>query len=78
MKEIAITVENATKTYKNVRAVNNLSFSVKSGECYGLLGPNGAGKTTMMKMLYGKTLMDNDCQCSINVFGYNPKENELR
>jgi lipooligosaccharide transport system ATP-binding protein len=77
MKEIAIIVENATKTYKNVRAVNNLSFSVKSGECYGLLGPNGAGKTTMMKMLYGKTLMDSDCRCSINVFGYNPKENEL-
>lgn len=77
MKDIAITVENASKTYKTVRAVNNLSFSVKSGECYGLLGPNGAGKTTMMKMLYGKTLIDNTYQCRINVFGYNPFENEL-
>ncbi len=77
MKETAITVENASKTYKAVRAVNNLSFTVKSGECYGLLGPNGAGKTTMMKMLYGKTLMDNEQHCRISVFGYNPLENEL-
>ena len=36
-------------------AVNKLSFSVNSGECFGLLGPNGAGKSTTMKMLLGLT-----------------------
>lgn len=39
--------------YKNVSAVQNISFSVKKGESVALLGPNGAGKTTTMKMLSG-------------------------
>jgi len=39
------------RTIKNVMAVEDISFSVKSGELFGLLGPNGAGKTTTVKML---------------------------
>ena len=41
------------KTFPGVRAVDGISFQVRSGECFGLLGPNGAGKTTTMEMLEG-------------------------
>lgn len=40
-----------TKRYGSLTAVDNVSFSVKPGECFALLGPNGAGKTTIVKML---------------------------
>ena len=41
------------KTYGSFRAVDSLTFNVKSGSIFGLIGPNGAGKTTTMRMLYG-------------------------
>ena len=46
-----IIVSNLTKTYGDQRAVDNISFQVKTGEILGFLGPNGAGKTTTMKVL---------------------------
>ncbi|GAB3954442.1 ABC transporter ATP-binding protein [Micromonospora vulcania] len=46
-----IVVSGLTKQYKNVRAVNNLSFTVAAGRVTGFLGPNGAGKTTTLRML---------------------------
>ncbi|MFI0796178.1 ABC transporter ATP-binding protein [Micromonospora rubida] len=46
-----IVVSGLTKQYKNVRAVDNLSFTVASGRVTGFLGPNGAGKTTTLRML---------------------------
>ncbi len=46
-----ITVENLTKVYGPQRAVDNISFEVKTGEIVGFLGPNGAGKTTTMKII---------------------------
>lgn len=46
-------VENVTKKYGDLIAVNNLSFSVKKGEIFGLLGLNGAGKTTTFRMILG-------------------------
>lgn len=48
-----ITIENLTKLYGPQRAVDNLSFEVKTGEILGFLGPNGAGKSTTMKMITG-------------------------
>ncbi|MER7166583.1 ATP-binding cassette domain-containing protein [Micromonospora sp. NPDC000207] len=46
-----IVVSGLTKQYKNVRAVNDLSFTVEPGRVTGFLGPNGAGKTTTLRML---------------------------
>lgn len=49
--EKAIEIKNLSKIYKDVRAVDGLSLTVKKGELFGLLGVNGAGKTTLVKML---------------------------
>ena len=46
-----ITVENLTKKFGEVTAVEGLTFSVEEGEVFGFLGPNGAGKTTTIRML---------------------------
>ncbi|HEX8347236.1 MAG TPA: ABC transporter ATP-binding protein [Actinoplanes sp.] len=46
-----IEVRNLTKQYKQLRAVDDLSFSVRPGRVTGFLGPNGAGKTTTLRML---------------------------
>ena len=46
-----IEISGLTKNYGKIRAVDNLSLSIKSGEVFGLLGPNGAGKTTTIKLL---------------------------
>lgn len=51
----AIKIENLTKKYKDVTAVDNLNLSIKQGELFSLLGVNGAGKTTTIKMLSGLT-----------------------
>jgi ABC-2 type transport system ATP-binding protein len=48
-----IEVRDLTKSYGPIRALEDVSFSVKSGEIVGLLGPNGAGKTTFIKILTG-------------------------
>lgn len=48
-----IRIENLTKTYGIQKAVNDITFEVKTGEILGFLGPNGAGKTTTMKMITG-------------------------
>jgi ABC-2 type transport system ATP-binding protein len=52
-KENIIDVSNLTKQYKDILAINHISFTVKRGEIFGFLGPNGAGKTTTIKMLTG-------------------------
>ncbi len=48
-----IVVEHLTKTFGDVRAVDDLTFSVEPGTVTGFLGPNGAGKTTTLRMLLG-------------------------
>ncbi len=49
----AIEVDNLTKLFDDLTAVNHLGFEVKNGEIFGFLGPNGAGKTTTVRMLTG-------------------------
>jgi len=51
MSEYIIEVENLTKKYGDLVAVDNVSFTVKPGEIFGFLGPNGAGKTTTINTL---------------------------
>src|SRR3989337_4530530 len=47
----SIRVQNLTKKFGDFTTVDNISFSVNSGEIFAFLGPNGAGKTTTIKML---------------------------
>jgi ABC-2 type transport system ATP-binding protein len=44
-------VNNLVKKYKNLAAVNDVSFAIQQGICFGLLGPNGAGKTTTIEVI---------------------------
>ncbi len=48
---MSITLNNITKSYKKVTAIENISFEVKPGELFGLIGPDGAGKTTIFRIL---------------------------
>jgi len=48
-----IEVEHLVKSYRELKAVDDVSFQVQSGEILGFLGPNGAGKTTTMRILTG-------------------------
>ena len=77
MASSVITVENISKTFGEVKAVCDLSFCVEQGTCFGLLGPNGAGKTTMMKMIYARSPRDADCAGTMDIFGYDPRTQEL-
>ena len=49
----AIEVNSLSKHFKNIKAVDNIDFSVFKGEIFGFLGPNGVGKTTTIRMLTG-------------------------
>ncbi|TVQ37943.1 MAG: ABC transporter ATP-binding protein [Spirochaetaceae bacterium] len=78
MNSAAIQVEHLYKSYGELTAVNNLSFSVAGSTCFSFLGPNGAGKTTMMKVLYGKAEADRRPETSMRVFGFDPRHDQLR
>lgn len=82
-----IKIENLGKDYGVQRAVDNISFEVRTGEILGFLGPNGAGKTTTMKMITqylkpdrgiikigGKEIPGTDMK---NHIGYLPEHNPL-
>ncbi|MEM9390042.1 MAG: ATP-binding cassette domain-containing protein [Bacteroidota bacterium] len=53
-----VKIESLTKTYGPQKAVDSISFEVKTGEILGFLGPNGAGKTTTMKMITNYIAVD--------------------
>jgi len=52
-ESLAVLIENLTKDYGDVRAVDDLSLAISEAEVFGLLGPNGSGKTTTIKCLTG-------------------------
>ena len=66
-----LTVEHLKKNYGKLKAVNDISFSVKKGEIFGILGPNGAGKTTTIKAIVGIHDFENG---SITIDGHSIKE----
>jgi putative multiple sugar transport system ATP-binding protein len=53
MSDIILEMRNITKTFPGVKALDNVSFSVKQGEIHALVGENGAGKSTLMNVLSG-------------------------
>jgi putative multiple sugar transport system ATP-binding protein len=53
MSDVILEMRNITKTFPGVKALDNVSFSVKRGEIHALVGENGAGKSTLMKVLSG-------------------------
>ena len=75
MREPVVKVQGLTKTFKDLRAVDDVSFEMYRGEILGLLGPNGAGKTTIIHMLLGLTTPDSGSMC---LFGKNLKKNRER
>lgn len=54
-----IAVENLSRRYDGVQAIDGVGFEVGAGEIFGLLGPNGAGKTTTLECILGLTRPDN-------------------
>jgi len=54
-----IELQNVSKNYYNLKAIDNLSLTVREGEVLGILGPNGAGKTTLLKLIAGLLQPDN-------------------
>ena len=53
MKELSIEIDQLSKKYQDITALNDLTLQVEKGELFGLLGPNGAGKTTTINILCG-------------------------
>ena len=64
---MSIIVDQVVKDYGNQKALNEISFSINSGEIVGFLGPNGAGKSTMMKII---TTYIEPTSGSVNVNGF--------
>jgi len=69
-----INVDALTKTFKNVQALDSLSFQAKDGEITGLLGPNGAGKTTCLRIIYGLLQADT---CKAEIEGVDANQNPI-
>jgi len=49
--DYAVNVQDITKKFGSIQALNNITFQIKPGEVYGLIGPNGAGKTTTLRII---------------------------
>jgi ABC-2 type transport system ATP-binding protein len=71
---MSIKVENITKLYGAQKALDDVSFEIKSGEIVGFLGPNGAGKSTLMKIL---TCYIPQTSGKAEVCGFDVKEQSL-
>jgi lipooligosaccharide transport system ATP-binding protein len=67
-----IEAKHLRKSFGSFIAVDDISFTVPPGECFGILGPNGAGKTTAIRMLYGFSPMTGG---TLRIFGLDvPKD----
>jgi ABC-2 type transport system ATP-binding protein len=70
-----ISVDNLSKSYGSVKAVNDITLSVKSGQVFGFLGPNGAGKSTTIKLL---TTLIQPSSGSLTILGIDAVKNPLK
>lgn len=70
-----IKVESLSKSYGSVKAVNDITMSVKSGQVFGFLGPNGAGKSTIIKLL---TTLIQPSSGSLTILGIDAIKNPLK
>ena len=77
MAEPVIVFENVHKSFRDVKAVDGISFDVAPSICFGLLGRNGAGKSTIMRILYRKAERDRTPPSKVSVFGFDPERDEL-
>lgn len=68
-----IQIENVSRAFKSVKAVNNLTLTIQEGEYVALLGPNGAGKTTLIEMIEG---IQNPDSGEIRIMGMSWKNHE--
>jgi ABC-2 type transport system ATP-binding protein len=75
MYEPVISVQNFSKRYGKLTAVDGISFEVQPGQIFGLLGPNGAGKTSTLECLEGIRKPDGG---SLSVLGINPTQEPRR
>ncbi|MBY8985490.1 MAG: ABC transporter ATP-binding protein [Candidatus Lokiarchaeota archaeon] len=86
MVEVSIEFNNVSKSYKDLLALNDVSFTIQRGEIFGYIGPNGAGKTTTIKIIVGlikdfkgKVLVNRKNVITAkrnlrNLIGYHPQE----
>lgn len=70
-----VLLHNVTKTFKNKKAVDQVSFEIHKGEAVAILGPNGAGKTTTIMMMLG--LLE-PSSGDVKLFNQHPKERKVR
>lgn len=70
-----IEVAGLTKSYGDLRAVDDLTFTIETGEFFGLLGPNGAGKTTALEMIEGLRRPDAG---TVSIDGHDPWKRDPR
>lgn len=75
-----ISINQICKKYKKKTVLEDISFSVKQGECIGILGQNGSGKSTLLSILAGTLSADSgtiDYEEEGNIIGYVPQDNPL-
>lgn len=73
--ETTIRVNQLSKSYDTVKAVDNLDFSVCRGEVFGLLGANGAGKSTTIECMLGTKKQDSG---TVSILGMNPRKDRKK
>ncbi len=74
---LIIKINNLTKKFKELVAVNNISFNIEEGEIFGFLGPNGAGKSTTLSML-STLLVPTHGSALVNNFDIIKQKNQVR
>lgn len=73
--EVIVEMNQISKSFKEKKAVDHISFNIHKGSIVAILGPNGAGKTTTLSMMLG---MLEPTQGTVKIFGQHPKDIKVR